>query len=97
MKQKSFIAVITLVSINQFCYSSDKNYIDSIIKKYNIKVLKTNKLSKYVIDIFFKVDIQTFKKLKLNFKLFYLKDQMYVFKKADLERKKSLLAIWIKL
>ena len=33
--------------------SSDKNHIESIIKKYNVKVIKTNKLSKYVIDIFF--------------------------------------------
>ena len=67
MKQKSFIAVITLVSLDQFCYASDKNYIDKIIKKYNIKVLKTNKLSKYVIDIYFKVDQKTFKKIKVEF------------------------------
>ena len=56
MKQKSFIAVITLVSLDKTCYTSDKNHIESIIKKYNVKVIKTNKLSKYVIHIFFMID-----------------------------------------
>ena len=88
MKQKSFIAVITLVSINQFCYASDKNYIESIIKKYNIKVSKTNKLSKYVIDIFFKVNLQTFKKLKLNFKLFLFKGSDVCIQESRFRKKK---------
>ena len=40
MKQKSFIAVITLVSLDKTCYLSDKNHIESIIKQYNVKVIK---------------------------------------------------------
>ena len=62
MNEKKFTAVITLVSINQLCYSSDNNYISNLIKKYNIKIFKTNKLSKFVKDFFFKVDLITFKK-----------------------------------
>ena len=65
MNEKKFTAVITLVSINQLCYSSDSNYISNLIKKYNIKVFKTNKLSKFVKDFFFKVDLITFKEMKL--------------------------------
>ena len=88
MKQKSFTAVITLVSINQNCYTSDKNNIYSIIKKKNIEVLKTNKLSKYVIDIFFIVDLQTFKKLKLNFKLFLFKGSDVCIQESRFRKKK---------
>ena len=65
MNEKKFTAVITLVSINQLCYSSDNNYISNLIKKYNIKIFKTTKLSKFVKDFFFKVDLITFKEMKL--------------------------------
>ena len=68
MNEKSFTAVITLVSIDQFFYASDNNYINNIIEKYNIKILKTNKLSNFVKDFFFKIDFKTFEKLKLNLK-----------------------------
>ena len=88
MKQKSFIAVITLVSINEFCYASDKKYIDTIIKKYNIKTLKVNKLSEYVIDIFFKVDLHTFKKLQLDFKLFAFKGSDVCIQESRFRKKK---------
>ncbi len=65
MNEKKFIAVITLVSINQLCYSSDSNYISNLIKKYNIKIFKTNKLSKFVKDFFFEVDLITFNEMRL--------------------------------
>ena len=68
MNEKKFTAVITLVSINQLCYTSDNNYIAYLIKKYNIKIFKTNKLSKFVKDFFFKVDLPTFKKIKIDCK-----------------------------
>ena len=65
MIQKNFTAVITLVSINQNCFAFDNNYIINMIKKYNIRILKTNKLSKFVKDFFLK---QTCLHLiKLNF------------------------------
>jgi hypothetical protein len=65
MTEKKFTAVITLVSINQLFYSSDSNYISNLIKKYNIKIFKTTKLSKFVKDFFFEVDLITFKKISL--------------------------------
>ncbi len=68
MNEKSFNAVITLVSINQDCYAFDNKFINIIIKKYNIKILKTDKLSHFVKDFFFNVDLSTFKKIKFNFK-----------------------------
>ena len=88
MKQKSFIAVITLVSLDKTCYLSDKNHIESIIKKYNIKTLKVNKLSEYVIDIFFKVDFHTFKKLQLDFKLFAFKGSDVCIQESRFRKKK---------
>ncbi len=88
MKQKSFIAVITLVSLDKTCYLSDKNHIESIIKKYNVKVIKTNKLSKYVIDIFFMIDQKTFKNLKLNLKLFLFKGSDVCIQESRFRKKK---------
>ena len=41
MNKKKFTAVITLVSINQLCFSDNK-YISNLIKKYNIKIFKTS-------------------------------------------------------
>ncbi|RPH07538.1 MAG: phosphoserine phosphatase SerB [Alphaproteobacteria bacterium TMED93] len=91
MSKKNFTAVITLVSINQLSYATDNNYINNIIKKYNIKILKTNKLSKLVKDFFFKVDLITFKNLKKAFK-------SHLFKGSDIciqenkYRKKKVIA-----
>ena len=73
MIQKNFTAVITLVSINQNCFAFDNNYIINMIKKYNIRILKTNKLSKFVKDFFFKTDLLTFNKIKLSLKLYETK------------------------
>ena len=88
MNEKSFTAVITLVSIDQFFYASDNNYINNIIEKYNIKILKTNKLSNFVKDLFFKVDFKTFKKLKLNLKSYNSKGSDICIQENDYRKKK---------
>ena len=88
MNEKKFTAVITLVSINQLCYSSDNNYISNLIKKYNIKIFKTTKLSKFVKDFFFKVDLITFKEMKLACKSHLSRGSDICIQKNKYRRKK---------
>ncbi len=68
MNKKIITAVITLVSKNRECYLIHCKKITSLLKKYNIKNIKTNKLSSLVKDFFINIDLKNFEKIKLYFK-----------------------------
>ena len=68
MNKKIITAVITLVSKNKECYLIHCKKISALLKKYNIKNIKTNKLSSLVKDFFINIDLKSFEKIKLYFK-----------------------------
>ncbi|MBF95859.1 MAG: Phosphoserine phosphatase [Alphaproteobacteria bacterium MarineAlpha9_Bin4] len=88
MSKKTITSVITLVSKNRECYVLHYEKITDLFKKYNIKILKTNKLSKLVKDFYVNIDINTFVKIKLYFKSNTLKGSDVCIQENSYRKKK---------
>ena len=91
MNKKIIISAITLVSKNKECYLIHNKKITNLLKKYNIKNVKTNKLSILAKDFFINIDLKTFKKIKSYFKSNTYKGSDLCFQE-NLFRKKKIIA-----